>query len=295
MEAAMKFRVFIIFVFFVCCLLPGLSLAQNKVVIIPMIETVQVPFKPYAPLTVVSPPNTDYTIETYTVTDKISGLMWQKSDDNTTRTWNDAWDYCQNLELPTGGWTDWRLPLISELMSIVYYGTYDPAINSVAFPGSNSDAYWSANILAANLEKAWAVDYSGGYVGNDDISEALYVRCVRGKSVGYGNFENNNNGTVTDLATGLMWQREDDATPRNLADATSYCQDLDLGGERDWRLPTVKELFSIVDEKMASPVINLSFFPITWQVGYLSDIERPAKGFGLLLSILGLSAAPIFL
>ena len=47
----------------------------------------------------------------------------------------------------------------------------------------------------------------------------------------------NGDGTVTDVATGLMWQQQDDGIIRDHADAITFCQNLSLAGHADWRLP----------------------------------------------------------
>jgi len=76
-------------------------------------------------------------------------------------------------------------------------------------------------------------------------------------------FKNNGNGTVTDQATGLTWQREDDNVQRrNDGPAVVYCQGLGLAGG-GWRLPTIKELRSIVDERVYNPAIDSAAFPGT--------------------------------
>ncbi len=69
-----------------------------------------------------------------TVKDNNTGLIWQKSDDQnaTGRTWQQAVDYCESLNL--GNKTDWRLPKILELLSIVDYGNTSPAIEVQYFP-----------------------------------------------------------------------------------------------------------------------------------------------------------------
>src|SRR5208283_443225 len=71
-----------------------------------------------------------------TVTDNVTGLMWQKQDDDTMRTWSDASTYCTNLGV--GEYSDWRLPAVMELMSIVNYGIPDPGptINTTYFPNT---------------------------------------------------------------------------------------------------------------------------------------------------------------
>jgi hypothetical protein len=64
---------------------------------------------------------------------------------------------------------------------------------------------------------------------------------------------------VTDLNTGLMWQRADDGVTRNWAAAISYCENLALGGHSDWHLPSRQELVSIVDYGRSYPAINPAF------------------------------------
>ena len=106
--------------------------------------------------------------------------MWQKEDDNTTRSWSNAGTYCDNLSL--GGSTDWKLPSDIELMSIVNYGTYNPSINTTYFPNTNSSYGWSSTTYAVNTSNAWVVNFYHGYVTSyGNKSDDYYsVRCVRG-------------------------------------------------------------------------------------------------------------------
>ena len=73
------------------------------------------------------------------------------------------------------------------------------------------------------------------------------IRCVRGPAYGQNEFVDNGDGTVSDLATGLMWQKVDDGKRRDWPEALDYAEHLELAGYRDWRLPDQKELHSIVD------------------------------------------------
>lgn len=74
-------------------------------------------------------------------------------------------------------------------------------------------------------------------------------------------FTHNGNNTVTDNATGLMWQDNTDAKDltKAWADAINYCETLSLGGHSDWRLPSIEELVSITDKGRVNPSIDPSF------------------------------------
>ncbi|MEI6697260.1 MAG: DUF1566 domain-containing protein, partial [Bacteroidota bacterium] len=77
------------------------------------------------------------------------------------------------------------------------------------------------------------------------------VRCVRGNlSYGVNLFQNNNDGTISDLATGLMWQQTDNGSGMDWEHALAYAQvqnNANYLGHNDWRLPNTKELQSLVD------------------------------------------------
>ncbi|SLM28552.1 exported hypothetical protein [Desulfamplus magnetovallimortis] len=73
-------------------------------------------------------------------------------------------------------------------------------------------------------------------------------------------FEDNGDGTVTDLNTGLMWQQRDDGTEKTWQAACDYCDSLGLAGYTDWRIPDRRELFSIVDLGRYNPAIDTDYF-----------------------------------
>lgn len=230
---------------------------QNKVVVVPLME--EGTLEPYAPLASVSPPTSSYSLGTNIIIDNVTGLVWQQMDDNDLKTWHEAWDYCQNLTV--GSKTDWRLPSVAELMSIVDYSTDNPAINSVVFPDTKISSYWSATRYAGNSANAVFIGFREGTFSDISTSSTYYVRCVRGLPARDSIFVTNGNGTVTDLATGRIWQREDDNIERTQTDAVSYCQGLSLGGKNDWRLPNIKELHSIIDLRVTNPAIDADVFP----------------------------------
>lgn len=75
-------------------------------------------------------------------------------------------------------------------------------------------------------------------------------------------FTNNNNGTITDNVTGLMWQQVDGGE-MTIENAITYCDNLVLAGFSDWRLPTPIESFSIINHQNSNPAINTTYFTLT--------------------------------
>jgi hypothetical protein len=113
------------------------------------------------------------------VTDNVTKLMWQDNSDAKTikKTWQDAQDYCDALSL--GGYSDWRLPEVKELLSIADSGKYSPAL-SATFVNFTQDNYWSSTTNAYYSDHAWIVSSYDGYTGYNFKSDEYYVRCVRG-------------------------------------------------------------------------------------------------------------------
>ena len=136
-----------------------------------------------------------------TVTDNLTGLMWMKNADAGNdcdgadtgyETWADALASAAACNSGGGyaGYTDWRLPNVRELQSLVHYGVHDPAVPNTAgtgkwtsgdpFTGVQSDLYWSSTTHAAYTTYAWYVSLSEGYVYYDGKTFTYYVWPVRG-------------------------------------------------------------------------------------------------------------------
>ena len=83
-------------------------------------------------------------------------------------------------------------------------------------------------------------------------------------------YQDNGDGTITDLNTGLTWQQEHDFTRRTLKASTEHVESMTLGGHSDWRVPTIKELYSIAnfdgqlikpgDKGESQPYIDTNYF-----------------------------------
>ncbi len=114
-----------------------------------------------------------------TITDNSTGLMWQKAAPENKINWKEALAYCEALKL--GGHTDWRLPTIKELRSIVDYAKYHPAIDKIVFPNTQSSFYWSGttNASSTDTDKAWSVNFNYGYDDDNNKSSDHHVRAVR--------------------------------------------------------------------------------------------------------------------
>jgi hypothetical protein len=114
----------------------------------------------------------------YTVTDNLTGLMWQQTVPTGTYTWVQAVAYCPTLNL--AGHSDWRLPSRIELVSIVDFGvTSGATINATYFPSTPASWFWSSSPLVGSSSRAWYVYFNDGYTNYLDVSSTYNVRCVR--------------------------------------------------------------------------------------------------------------------
>lgn len=111
-----------------------------------------------------------------TVTDTSTGLMWQQATAGAYN-WKDALSYSEGLTL--AGYTDWRLPNIKEIQSIVDGDRYSPAININYFPDTISSYYWSSTSRDTN-PLGGMINLSTGQHSYDDKWDSHYVRAVRG-------------------------------------------------------------------------------------------------------------------
>lgn len=226
----------------------------------------------------------DYTINAMsftdngtTTTDNNTGLMWQKEDDNTTRDWSTAGTYCDNLSL--GGYSDWRLPNIQELLSIADYSTSSPAINLTYFPNTVASFYWSSTVSTEDNTKSRGINFGAGALGHATKTASYYVRCTRGmaSSTIWGqDYEIVDDDVAIHLSTGLMWQRGFENNYGDWDTVVGHCESLTLAGYSDWRLPNAKELNAIVDYTKSNPSIDSDVFPDTYTVGvYWVSTSKP--------------------
>ncbi len=98
-------------------------------------------------------------------------------------------------------------------------------------------------------------------------------------------YQDNGDGTVSDLHTGLMWQKGYEAEKMSFDDALAGASMCNTGGYDDWRLPTIKELYSLImfngedpsgyegtDTSGLIPFIDIEYFDFRY--GLTDEDER---------------------
>jgi len=163
---------------------------------------------------------------------------------------------------------------------------------------------WTSTFEAASPSNQWFVDFQDGQVGTGLEGGTGPVRAVRDTSIGCplpatgqttcwdssGNvipcagtgedgerrggaplaYADNGNGTVTDLNTGLVWEKlSDDGTVHDKDNLYTWANAftghvaalnaLNFAGHNDWRLPNVRELQSIVNYQTFNPIVSSAF------------------------------------
>ncbi len=217
-----------------------------------------------------------------TITDTITGLMWQRTDGG-EMTFENALIYCDTLTL--GGYSDWRLPNAHEGFSILNQQNANPAINTTFFPNTGAEYWWTSTVQKGDSTKIWCTNAGGG-VGNKPKSETIsaggafkyHARAVRDATTPTmvtTHFTDNGNGTITDNLTNLIWQKIPYSDTLTWENALIYAENLTLGGITDWRLPNIKELQSVNDEKLSAPSLDTTFFKVISKKKYWSSTTLP--------------------
>ena len=118
-----------------------------------------------------------------TITDNATGLMWVANPTTagvgSQYNWSTALSNCEGLEY--AGYSDWRLPNILEIVSIVDYGDATAPVIDETYFTCQSDYYWSSTTNADFTDYAWYVNFYKGFVNFViKVNFSYYVRPVRG-------------------------------------------------------------------------------------------------------------------
>ena len=237
-----------------------------------------------------------------TITDKVTGLTWQKSYE--VMSYAEATERVKTFSL--GGYTDWRLPTIKEAYSLILYSGVDassrqmdkvppqarPFIDTRYFDfkyGANGDRVIDTQMLSATVYKSttmngnptvFGVNFADGRIKGYPIKtprgEKKYtVRFVRGNpDYGHNHFVDNGNGTISDLASGLMWQQTDSQKGMTWEEALAWAQEKNNEnylGYNNWRLPNAKELQSILDYNNSPKSNNKAAINSLFKISKIKD------------------------
>lgn len=112
------------------------------------------------------------------VTDNRTTLQWQDNADSNSsvKSWEEAITYCEDLTLD--GYSDWRLPNVNELKSIVDRTKQEPALDTV-FEYVSSAYYWSSTTNLGYKNQAVQVNFLDGSTDSALKTDSKSVRCIR--------------------------------------------------------------------------------------------------------------------
>ena len=113
-----------------------------------------------------------------TVTDRRTGLTWQKIGPAKPMTWEEALRACDALKATSRG--PWRLPNIKELRSLSDDAKIRPSLDRKFFPEAKAANYWSSTTQSNRPGRAWLVEFETGLVTYADKTESQYVLAVCG-------------------------------------------------------------------------------------------------------------------
>ena len=117
-----------------------------------------------------------------TVTDNLTGLMWAKNADMWGAiAWNNAIDNCKNLVL--AGRSDWRLPTVNELESLIDYGRHSPALPAGhPFENVANARLWTSTTSEAGFSGPIDISLSTGWQRSGGTGFSRGAWPVRGGS-----------------------------------------------------------------------------------------------------------------
>jgi hypothetical protein len=225
--------------------------------------------------------------------DTVTHLVWMPTDSSgTVRNFDESQAYCAaNAAAAYGGISDWRLPTAREALTIVNTGRNLGAVGPVSFfPELQNAGIWTTDAYAGSPGMNWtlALNYPiweayarGGnlpppnnqtWPGTTCVSSSAAPNAATPTTGGAFLIQPNGRTDVRlDVHTRMYWQAATGAiggqTTFTWLEALDYCNSLNaqgLGGiTSTWRLPSLKELWTIVDVSGASPAVDSSVFPDT--------------------------------
>ncbi len=239
-----------------------------------------------------------------TITDNVTGLTWQKAYE--VMTYEEAIRKVETFRLANR--TDWRLPTIKEVYSLILFSGVDlsgrdmttvrdgavPFLDTDYFDfeyGSNGQRVIDVQLLSATVyrgttmggnQTVFGVNVADGRIKGYPLldprsrsGKKYTVRFVRGNiEYGKNNLKDNDNGTISDLATNLVWQETDSERPMSWEEALIWAQQKNQEnylGYSDWRLPNAKELQSILDYSRSLQATHSAAIDPVFEISQIKD------------------------
>lgn len=238
-----------------------------------------------------------------TISDLNTGLMWLKTRGNKIP-WDSAFILASQCN--TGGYSDWRVPTIKELYSLINFNGRTGFSKNSCIPYLDTNYFewktgnvslgeriidgqdWSATkykgFTMVAESTVFGINFIDGRIKGyplyrpglkNTVKHKLYVRFVRGNPLyGINDFVDNGDSTITDKATGLMWSKNDSRFGMNWENALSWVQKKNSEnylGHNDWRLPNAKELQSIVDYTRCKSFTNSAAIDPVFNISTIKD------------------------
>lgn len=240
-----------------------------------------------------------------TISDQVTGLMWVQ-ERGEKMTWADAVAGASSCDV--GSYSDWRMPTIKELYSLILFTgnmgtsveTSEPFLDTDYFGFEYGDESqgerfidcqdWTAtenlDDVMVEMEGVFGVNFADGRIKcypklrlQQDEDNVLYVRYVRGNpNYGINDFTDNGDGTISDASTGLMWSENSSSEGLNWQEALAWTAQMnaeDYLGYNDWRLPNIKELQSLADYSRAPGITDSPAIDPLFQVPEIEENEYP--------------------
>ena len=238
------------------------------------------------------------------VTDGVTGLMWQQGF--AVMGYDAAVEHAAESTL--AGYDDWRLPTIQEMYSLILFSGADPSgpdmfdvpdgaepfIDTDVFDfeyGANGERIIDSQYVTSTVytgltmgrdETVFGVNMADGRIKGYPMADprtgepkSFSVKLVRGAELyGENDFVDNDDGTVSDIATGLMWTQGDGGAGMDWQEALSWAQqmnDEEYLGYGNWRLPDAKELHSIVDYSRSPQATDSAAIDPVFDISAIED------------------------
>jgi hypothetical protein len=190
------------------------------------------------------------------------------------RPYHEGVQYCKQLRL--GGFDDWRMPNMKEGHTIAHYAAARPTIHMRYFkdvdpgiPGygdRGKGGMWAGPIAPDHNNSGWHLGFIDGHFMGYPRGGYKTTRCVRADNLGgyfLPDYTVNGDGTVTENVARLMWVQDARSGLLDWEESLQYCEDLQFAGYSDWKLPSNKEMTSIVDLTRQKPALDAEVFPDT--------------------------------